>query len=50
MAQILMLTVSIPGHTNPGLPLVRKLVERGHEVRWYTNPRFQAKKEMLRWQ
>ncbi|MCP4359827.1 MAG: glycosyltransferase [Chloroflexi bacterium] len=45
MARILMLTVSVPGHVNTGLPLARKLVERGHEVRWYTSPRFQRKIE-----
>ena len=45
MARILILTISIPGHTYPGLPLARKLVERGHEVRWYTSPRFQTKIE-----
>lgn len=43
MAHILMATISIPGHTNPGLPLAKELVRRGHEVSWYTSPRFEAK-------
>jgi len=45
MARILMATLSIPGHTNPGLPLAGELVRRGHEVRWYTSPRFREKIE-----
>lgn len=28
------------GHVNPGLPIARELVARGHDVRWYTTPRF----------
>jgi len=25
---------------NPGLPIARELVRRGHDVRWYSTPRF----------
>jgi len=28
------------GHVNPGLPIARELVARGHDVRWYSTPRF----------
>ena len=28
------------GHVNPGLPIARELVMRGHDVRWYSTPRF----------
>lgn len=45
MARILMATITVPGHTNPGLPLARELVERGHEVNWYNSPRFRDKIE-----
>jgi UDP:flavonoid glycosyltransferase YjiC (YdhE family) len=30
------------GHINPGLPIARALVGRGHAVWWYTGRRFQA--------
>jgi len=28
------------GHINPGLPITRELVRRGHDVRWYSMPKF----------
>ena len=28
------------GHVNPGLALAQALVKRGHDVRWYSIPRF----------
>lgn len=31
--------------TTPALPLARRLVERGHEVRWYTSAHFRASVE-----
>ena len=40
-----MASAPVDGHVNPGLPLAVKLVERGHEVRWYTGRRFQARIE-----
>lgn len=34
--KFLFASTPLPGHVNPGLPIARALVERGHEVRWYT--------------
>src|SRR5690606_17582257 len=34
--RFLFATTPLPGHVNPGLPIARALVERGHEVRWYS--------------
>jgi MGT family glycosyltransferase len=45
MARFLFGSVPLVGHVNPGLPIARKLVERGHEVWWYTGKRFQARVE-----
>lgn len=45
MARFLIGTMPLTGHVNPGLPIARKLVERGHEVRWYTGRKFQGKIE-----
>jgi UDP:flavonoid glycosyltransferase YjiC (YdhE family) len=42
MARFLFATVPVPGHVNPGLPLARALIRRGHEVRWYAGQRFRA--------
>lgn len=30
----------ISGHVNPGLPIARELVNRGHDVRWYSTPQY----------
>jgi MGT family glycosyltransferase len=30
----------VSGHVNPGLPIARELVARGHDVRWYSTRRF----------
>jgi MGT family glycosyltransferase len=35
-ASVLLWTTPADGHVNPGLPIARALVARGHEVRWYT--------------
>jgi len=35
MSRFLVATMPIPGHVAPFTPLVRKLVDRGHEVVWY---------------
>ena len=32
--------IPFTGHVNPGLPIARELVARGHDVRWYSTPRF----------
>jgi UDP:flavonoid glycosyltransferase YjiC (YdhE family) len=36
MARFLFATMPAAGHVTPGLPIVRALVDRGHEVQWYT--------------
>jgi MGT family glycosyltransferase len=45
MAKILFAVFPVTGHVNPGLPIARELVRRGHDVRWYTTPRFRAAAE-----
>lgn len=40
MARYLFAPMPITGHVNPGLPIARELVSRGHDVRWYSTPRF----------
>ncbi len=42
MARILFATMPITGHVNPGLPIARKLVSRGHHVSWYTGSKFKS--------
>lgn len=32
--------IPVTGHVNPGLPIARELVRRGHDVRWYSTLRF----------
>lgn len=38
--RIIFMGVPAFGHTNPTIPMVQKLVEQGHEVRYYTVPNF----------
>ncbi|QSQ26671.1 hypothetical protein JY651_17825 [Pyxidicoccus parkwayensis] len=45
MARFLLATIPLTGHFNPGAPIARRLVERGHEVRWYTGRHFRSKVE-----
>lgn len=45
MARILMGTMPFTGHVNPGLPIARKLVERGNQVWWYGGKKFRSKIE-----
>ncbi|MEW6494491.1 MAG: nucleotide disphospho-sugar-binding domain-containing protein [Cyanobacteriota bacterium] len=45
MARFLIGTTPWVGHINPALPIARKLVERGHQVWWYTGAAFQSKIE-----
>ncbi|HVG24500.1 MAG TPA: nucleotide disphospho-sugar-binding domain-containing protein [Thermoanaerobaculia bacterium] len=40
MARYLFAPMPITGHVNPGLPIARELVARGHDVRWYSTARF----------
>jgi MGT family glycosyltransferase len=45
MARFLFASVPLIGHINPGFPVVRELVSRGHEVGWYTGKYFQKEVE-----
>ncbi len=45
MARFLIGTNPFIGHVNPALPIAGKLVERGHEVWWYTGKAFKTKVE-----
>jgi UDP:flavonoid glycosyltransferase YjiC (YdhE family) len=45
MARFLIATLPLAGHVTPGLPVARALVNRGHEVWWYTGRRFQSATE-----
>ena len=45
MARFLIGTIPLVGHVNPALPIARQLVERGHEVWWYTGKNLQSKVE-----
>ena len=47
MSRFLFAPMPFSGHINPGLPIARELVERGHDVRWYTTPRFQRAIEKI---
>lgn len=40
MARFLFATMPATGHVNPGLPIARELVARGHDVRWYCGNAF----------
>lgn len=46
MTRFLIGTIAAAGHVNPALPIVRRLVERGHEVWWYTGRGLKQKVEM----
>lgn len=47
MSRFLFAPFPVTGHVNPGLPIARELVERGHDVRWYTTPRFKRALESI---
>jgi len=47
MSRFLFATQPITGHFLPALPIVRTLVERGHEVMWYTGKKFRSKVESV---
>src|SRR5688572_32807348 len=40
MIRYLFAVFPVSGHVNPGLPIARELVARGHDVRWYSTQRF----------
>ncbi|NJP08762.1 MAG: glycosyltransferase [Leptolyngbyaceae cyanobacterium RU_5_1] len=42
MTRFLMATIPVVGHVSPALPIVRELIQRGHEVCWYTGQAFQT--------
>jgi len=41
MACFLIGTIPVVGHVNPGVAIARTLIERGHDVWWYTGKAFQ---------
>ncbi|MEL6527294.1 MAG: hypothetical protein AAFQ07_16445 [Chloroflexota bacterium] len=43
MAKIAFINIPAHGHTNPTLPVVRKLVQHGHHVLYYTSDEFSEK-------
>lgn len=45
MSRILIASIQVTGHVLPALPIARRLVERGHEVWFYTGAKFRAKVE-----
>jgi MGT family glycosyltransferase len=45
MAKIFIGTMAFAGHVTPGLPIARKLIERGNQVWWYTGKKYQSKVE-----
>lgn len=45
MSRFLVATMPFAGHVQAAAPLVRALVDRGHEVRWYTGEKYRAKAE-----
>ena len=47
MAKFLVGTVAVAGHVNPAVPIVRELIQQGHEVCWYTGKGFKQKVEAL---
>ncbi len=47
MSRFLVGTIPVLGHVSPMLPIVARLVQRGHEVWWYTGKLFQAQVEAL---
>lgn len=47
MSRFLFATQPITGHLLPALPIARALVERGHEVVWYTGKKFQSRVEAM---
>ena len=47
MSRYLFAPMPFSGHVNPGLPIARELVARGHKVRWYSTPRFRRAIESI---
>ena len=40
MARFLVMTCPYPGHVAPSLPIVRKLMQRRHDIVWITGRKF----------
>ena len=47
MARFIVTTGSEDGHVAPSMPIVQKLVERGHEVVWLTGRKYKARIEAI---
>lgn len=45
MSRFLIATVPLIGHVNPGLPIARALLHKGHEVWWYSGKKFRTRIE-----
>lgn len=45
MAHLLMVSIPAPGHVNPSLEVVRRLVERGHRVTYVNDPALRGQVE-----
>lgn len=45
MAKIIMMSIPAHGHTNPTLPVVKELIERGHQVIYYNGEEMRDKIE-----
>lgn len=45
MSSFLFVTQPITGHIVPAVPIIRTLVGRGHDVRWYTGKKFRDRVE-----
>jgi MGT family glycosyltransferase len=45
MSSFLFVTQPITGHVVPAVPVIRTLVERGHDVRWYAGAKFRSRVE-----
>ncbi|MEO1131329.1 MAG: nucleotide disphospho-sugar-binding domain-containing protein [Cyanobacteria bacterium J06639_1] len=45
MARFLLATIPIVGHVTPMLPVAKMLVDRGHDVWWYSGQAFQSRIE-----
>lgn len=42
MARLLFTTSAMPSHVRPAVPVVRRLVDDGHDVTWYTGAELAA--------
>jgi len=47
MAKFLLMTIPAEGHITPVLPIVRKLIDRGHQVVWITGGAYRTRVEAV---